>query len=135
MFELSTAISPNIKILIDDAFSLYFIDNSACANKIRIAIEGILDDLKAPKKKKDKNGRLCNIPNLHQRIENFSKKQPKICRLLMALKIIGNDGSHIGDVDTESILDAFEILKWLIEVTYTKNEEKIRQMADKIINR
>lgn len=135
MFPLTNQIPKNIIQLIDEAFSLYFCDNNSCANKIRTAIENILDDLKAPKKKLNKKNKYQQIPNLHQRIEHFSKRQPQICKFLMALKIIGNEGSHTVKTENDSVLDAFEILEYLIEVTYVKNKSRIEKIAESIINK
>ncbi|WP_291116428.1 DUF4145 domain-containing protein [Empedobacter sp. UBA7248] len=135
MFKISKEIPKNIIHLIDQAFSLYFIDNNACANKIRTAIEQILDDLNAPRKKLTVKRKYSEFTNLHSRIEHFSKKKPKICKLMMALKIIGNQGSHTNETDDESILDAFEILELLIEITYIKNHLRIESLADSIIKK
>lgn len=135
MFKLSNDVPQNIRNLIDKAFSFYFLDNNACANTIRTAIEKILDDLKAPKKKRNKAGKLTEITKLHFRIENFSKKKPKICKLLMALKIIGNEGSHTENTDDDGILDALEILEMLVEITYVKNNARVERIAEKIIQR
>lgn len=135
MFKLPSEVPQNIRSLIDKAFSFYFLDNNACANKIRTAIENILDDLKAPKKKKNRQGNLREIPNLHSRIEHFSKQKPKICKLLKALKIIGNEGSHTENTDDNSILDAMEILEMLVEITYIKNNARVERIAETIIQR
>lgn len=134
MFKLSKDIPEDISRLIDESFSLYFTDNNSCANKIRTAIERMLDDLKAPKKRLNKKGLYTPIKILHQRIEHFSKRKPRICKLLMALKIIGNEGSHTMNLNDNDILDAFEILELLIEIIYTKNNTRIELLAERIIS-
>lgn len=73
--------------------------------------------------------------NLHDRIEHFSKLKPKICKLLMALKIIGNEGSHTEYTDDESILDAFEILEMLVEIVFVKNNVRVEKIAEAIIKK
>ncbi|MDH5033979.1 DUF4145 domain-containing protein [Chryseobacterium cucumeris] len=135
MFPLTNEIPENIRQLIDQSFSLYFLDNNSCANKIRITIEYILDDLRAPIKRKTKKGKIELIPNLHQRIQHFSKKKPKICRLLLALKIIGNEGSHTIDTTTDDVLTGFEILELLVEMIYIKNSKRIEAIVNQIITK
>lgn len=135
IFPLTDDIPKNIFQLIDQSFSLYFVDNNSCANKIRITIEYILDDLKAPKRRKTRKGKIETIPNLHQRIQHFSKKKPRICRLLLALKIIGNEGSHSINTTVDDVLTAFEILELLVEMIYIKNDNRIETLVKQIITK
>ena len=58
-----------------------------------MCIEILLDNLKVPKtelSKKSKRKRLT----LHSRIEKLSETHPNIEKHLLAIKWIGNDGSH-----------------------------------------
>jgi hypothetical protein len=135
MFPLTDEVPKNIAKLIDESFSLYFLDNNSCANKIRVTIEYILDDLKAPIKRKTRRGKIEPISSLHQRIQHFSKKKPKICRLLLALKIIGNEGSHTIDTTNDDVLTAFEILELLVEMIYIKNNKRIEAIVNQIITK
>ena len=128
MFDLPTLIPKQIIEQVDLAFAHYFYDNNTCANKIRTSIELILDDIKAPKKRL-KNGKLKLIPNLHQRIAHYSKTKRKLCELLLALKIIGNKGSHNHKSETKDILDAFEILELVLDKIYIKTTERIESLA------
>lgn len=128
-FNLPVGIPKEIRDQIDLAFSLYFYDNNSCANKIRTAIELVLDHIRAPKRKKNKNGKLVTIPNLHQRIKNFSKAKPKLCELFLALKIIGNEGSHTNNTQTDDVLDAFEILEMVLEKLYIKSDKRVENIA------
>ena len=43
IFEIQTEIPENIKSQIQEAFYLFFVDSSACSNKIRIVVEFIMD--------------------------------------------------------------------------------------------
>ena len=128
MFSLSKEIPKPVIKQVDLAFSYYFHDNNSCANKIRTAIEVILDDIKAPLKKFS-NGRLRPIPNLHQRIENYRKSKPRLCQLLLALKVIGNEGSHNSKTETKDLLDAFEILELALDTLYLKSTKRIEALA------
>lgn len=136
MFNLNDDNIPKtIKNQIDSSFSLYFIDETACANKIRTSIELILDDLKAPKKKKDKFNKLVPLKTLNARIENYKKNKPQLCILLLALKIVGNEGSHATKIKNEDLLDAYEILEEVIDKLYIKKRYRIMKIANKIITK
>ncbi len=133
LFNLSEQIPDNVAKQINLSFSNYFDDLSSCANRLRHSIELILNDLKAPKWKKCNNGKIFKFNNLHQRIEHFGKRNKNIANHLLALKIIGNEGSHIGNLQTDDIIDAYEILEQLIEITYIKNTKRIADLANEIV--
>lgn len=135
IFPIPKTIPDKVKEQINFAFSHYFNDLSSSANRIRNAIELILDDLKAPKSRKTKSGKKQIFKTLHSRIEHYSKRNVKLSKLLLALKIIGNEGSHIGKVENEDILNAFEILEMLLEFTYSKQHQRILKMASEIIDK
>ncbi|OJX33374.1 MAG: hypothetical protein BGO86_04560 [Chryseobacterium sp. 36-9] len=136
MFDIRNKNIPKeIRNQVDSAFSQYFLDETICANKIRTAIELILDHLKAPKRKLNKSKKLVRLRTLHDRIENYKKTKPQVCKLLLALKIIGNEGSHTSIVKNEDILDAFEILEQILDDLFIKNRKRIISLADKIITK
>lgn len=132
LFQLPTKISDDLKEQIDLSFSHYFNDLSSCANRIRTSIEVILNEIKAPKYKKRSNGSRHFFRKLHSRIENYSKKKKTISELLLAIKFIGNEGSHIGKVEVDDILDAYEILKEVIDIAFVKNRIKVIGIAKEI---
>lgn len=135
LFNIEKEIPDEIAIQINLAFSHYFSDLSSCANRIRNSIELILDDLKAPIKAKNKLGKLYLFTSLHQRIEHFKKRNSTIAKLLLALKIIGNEGSHIGEIKQEDVLDAFEILEELLEFVYINKRKRVVKLAQEIVVR
>lgn len=126
-------ISDNIKEQLNLSFSNYFDDLSSCANRVRTAIELILDDVGAPKKRKRNSGAFENFRNLHQRIKHFEKRNKKIATHFLAIKIIGNEGSHIGEVHEEDILDAYEILEQIFELTFIQKGKQITKLAEDIV--
>jgi hypothetical protein len=133
LFSLGEEIPKLVSEQINLAFSHYFSDLSSCANRIRNSIELILDDIKAPISAKNKQGNVYSFTTLHQRIEHFGKRKSRISKLLLALKIIGNEGSHIGEINQGDILDAFEILEELLESTYTNQRKRVAKIAQEIV--
>ena len=92
------------------AFALFWSDPSATANRVRVALEDLMDHLGIQKRRKNKNGKFDKL-TLHHRIEIFTKTEPEIGDQLMALKLLGNTGSHDGGVMQRDVLDAFEIIE------------------------
>lgn len=103
------------------SFSLFWIDSGACANKIRVAVEELMDQLNVPHKK-----------TLHQRIEEYQKITPQIADKLMAIKWFGNTASHEGRVRNSDLLSAYEIIEYVLEKIYGEIEEQIAEVAAKL---
>ncbi len=107
------------------AFSLYWIDLAACLNRIRNALELVLDDLKVPKSTLDKVKKKRNRLNLHHRIEKLKSDRPKlkdICDWMMAVKHLGNAGSHPGvPVFADDVFDGFDILERVLKDMYSEH--------------
>lgn len=132
IFPLHINYSDKIKMSLQSAFKLLWCDYAGCANKIRIVIETILDNQKIKKFiiKKNKNR---SYITLHQRIELFQKKNPKIANLLYAIKWLGNDGSHKEEkIEFEDLLNGFELLENVLEELYHKKESQIKKIVKKI---
>lgn len=135
IIDLPKEVPENVAEQINLSFSHYFNDLSSCANRIRNGIELILDDLNAPKWRKTNAGKKQVFNTLHSRIEHYGKRNKNIADHLLALKIIGNEGSHVGIVESEDILDAYEILEQLIEFTYIKKNKQIAELVREIVSR
>jgi len=133
-FELTDDIPYDIEDALKNAFKLFWTDNSACANAIRITIDEILNDKRILKTKLLKSKKRIKL-TLHERIELFKKKNTEIANHLMAVKWIGNAGTHSEDIDTEDLLDGFDLLKYSLEKLYTSHDKEIAQLTKKINQR
>lgn len=135
IFPLHEFIPDNLRTQIKEAFSLFFVDNSSCANKIRIVIEQILDEFKIQKVTIGNDKKRRKI-QLHHRIEKFKVKYPIEGEFLMAIKWIGNYGSHYLDKLTkDDTLDGFEMLEHVIYKLYEIETKKLNALKKKINHR
>jgi len=120
------------------AFALYWNDLAASLNRIRNALELVLDGLKIPKSSLNKKKKKRYRVSLHQRIERLEKKRPKlkdICERMMAVKHLGNAGSHPGViVKADDVFDGFDILERVLQDMYSKHPGELAR-AVKQINR
>ncbi len=152
LFSLTGLIPISIREEINLSFSLFFSDLSSCANRIRTTIELILDEINASEYHMPEVKSKCPLRqsscsshttsthrkrkyfrNLHQRIEYYSqKKDEKLGNLMLANKIIGNEGSHKGIVRVEDILDSYEILEEILNRLYIKSDLRIDNIAEEI---
>ena len=122
-----------IQEVLKAAFSLYWLDKEACANKLRISVELLMDDIKIPSTRKGKDGRERPL-TLDSRLREFSSISSEPAELLLAVKWIGNAGSHanLSRLDADDLLDVFEILEWVLEETYTGTRKRLAAIASEI---
>lgn len=112
--------------LLTKSFRLFWVDTNSCANKIRIAIEHFLSDLKIRKTQTKANGKRDAV-SLHIRIERFGEKYPELKDHFRAIKFIGNKGSHsYNDIDEGDILYAYQILEDVFEKIYRRKQKNIQ---------
>jgi hypothetical protein len=134
IFPISESIPLEIKIALLDSFYLFFTDNSSCANKIRIVVELILDKFKIKKTTNNSDGKRKKVA-LHHRIEQFKVKYSSAAELLMAIKWIGNVGSHSSEALTrDDILDGMEMLEHVVNMLFESESKRIKTLV-KTINK
>ena len=134
IFRIPAQCKAVIRDEIRAAFQLYWCDAGACANRIRNAVELVLTDIRVPRfqKSKSKRRRL----SLHERIKWFESKDRVLARSLMALKWLGNAGSHpAGQVSRDDVLDGFQILDHFLQEKYTQHAKVISKITREIIRR
>ena len=118
---------------LNKSFELFFSSPSAAINHARSALELILNHLKVPKttidRKKNKRVKI----NLHNRIEKLAKQHSELKELLLAIKWIGNEGSHPKKSLTKNnVIDLYEILEHVLSELFENKSKTILAKAKKI---
>jgi hypothetical protein len=85
-------------------------------------------------KKFPRTGPRRAIP-LDHRIKAYGEQNPEVAHHLMAIKWIGNAGSHGDGISRESVLDALEIIEGVFEDVYVGHRAKLRAKVAKIVAR
>jgi hypothetical protein len=135
IFPIHKEVPTNIHNEIVNSFTLYWVDTSSCANKVRVVVELILDEMKTPKTFINKKNKRESY-SLHKRIELFKAINPNEADLLMAIKWIGNTGSHNGGVLTkDDLLDSYDILEHVTTKLFEKESERIKKLSKEINKR
>ncbi|NBC24295.1 MAG: DUF4145 domain-containing protein [Bacteroidetes bacterium] len=119
-FHIPEKCPEKISLQVKNAFSSYWNDLSSSANNIRKSLELIMDEMGIKEAK------------LHQRIKTFEKTEPEISKALMALKWVGNIGSHTGSIEKDDILNTFQVLHFALVKLYDDKETKIQNFINKI---
>lgn len=131
LFEIPQRTPEVVSSEINKSFAVFFSDSKAAANHIRSAIEQLLNELKI-KKYTVKNNKRRSLP-LHFRIDTLPKKFLPLKQTLIAIKWLGNAGSHPGDsLKKDDVLDAYEIMEHLLDDIYNPKKAKIEKLIQAI---
>lgn len=112
-----------------DSFTAYWVEPSQAANKIRQTIELLLDHLGI--QKQSPNGKLIK---LHHRIEALEGRGADLREQLLAIKWLGNTGSHEGGLTKDDVLDAYEILDHVFTELFG-NRQRVAELTREINER
>jgi len=120
----------SVSRLLNDSFGLYWLDVGSCANKIRISIEVLMDELKI-NKTRIVSGKRRKL-SLHERISKFKITNIEIGDILLSIKWIGNAGSHFSDIVKEDLLDAYQLLEYSLLQLYNDEKRNLIKISKEI---
>ncbi len=133
MIEIPPAVADDVRQALTRAFALYWSDPSSSGHCIRTAVELMLDQQSIARGRNDSKRGERLRRTLHDRLELFAKRRPELKETLMAVKWLGNAGTH--DILThEDVLDTFELLEHTLDEVYNQRSRRIQRTA-KAINR
>lgn len=110
MMKLPAATPKTVQDAVETAASVLWISPSSAASRLRQAVEALLTARKIKRFVIDSKGRRRRL-NLHQRIELFKSVEPEVAEALLAMKWIGNDGTHEDTLDVPQVLLGARILR------------------------
>ena len=113
------------------SFSLLWLNHEACVGRLRVVLELILEHWGVPAE--THSGKFVS---LHKRIENWRSLYGAsgVAQSLMAIKWLGNVGSHETQMSRERLLDAYEILSRLLRQLFPPDERRLDDLANEIVN-
>jgi len=131
LFVLPTGTPESVSNEMENSFSLFFSDSSSSANHIRIALEHLLTHLKI-KRFTTFNGHR-NYLALHKRIELLPRKYDHVKDIFLAIKWLGNAGSHSQhEVTMDDVLDAYELMDELLVEIFANKRKQAKSLAKRI---
>lgn len=128
IIDIPLSCPKEVKDPIERSFTLYWVDLNSCANKIRIALESLMDH--------------CGIPGtnakgkfitLDTRLKEYSKSNKKIGQFLDALRLIGNASSHNTGITKDTVIAAYELLEYVLELTFPDKDQRLIDLSNTII--
>ena len=133
LFEIPPDTPDNVASELNESFGLFFQSSSSASNHVRVALENVLNDLKVARYTTN-NGRR-NFISLHNRIQSLPQKFDEIKELCLAVKWLGNAGSHSNhEVTMDDVLDAYELMQTVLDRLYNSKSKSIEKLA-KAVNK
>jgi len=130
LIKMSSHYPKTVTAHLQESFRLFWVDKMSCANKLRVVVEDVLNHFKV--KRTNKNRKPLTT---HDRLEIFSKN-PRFtdpARYLLAIKWIGNIGSHSGRFDDKVLESGFDFIEKALNSLFIKSDEELKKTREKII--
>ena len=118
---------------VEGAFALHWADPMSAANRIRSALERLMDHARIPRRKRDGKGSSYRL-QLHNRIQEYGKKakDKRLVSIMTAMKWIGNEGSHGGKLSRDDVFDAFDLLEHTLKQIFDDSTTSLVALSQKI---
>ena len=134
--QLPEGTPENIRRHFEISCGAMWVDRSGSLNHLRVALELLLDKLRIPRHSINKAKHKRNRISLHDRIQRIrAAKYQGIRASLMALKWIGNDGSHGADPSLDDVFDGMDILEDVVSKCFTSHHKELASVVNEINRR
>ncbi len=133
IFQIPKETPESVKQHVASSFTLYWIDFSSCAARIRAGIEEMLNECGIPATKVNSNQKVIRL-DLNGRIDLFKASDQDNGEFLNALRVLGNIGAHETTLDREKVMDAYGILENVLLEVYAQKSAKLKALRDKIVS-
>lgn len=123
---------PLVREALEDAARLLWQSSEAAANQVRQAVEHLMDSRGIKKRVKgiDKKGNpITTRLVLHNRIELFGKQDAANADILLAVKWLGNSGSHAGGLKRVDVFDAFDMMEKVLNKLYGGDKALMKRVT------
>ncbi|WP_431256645.1 DUF4145 domain-containing protein [Roseateles chitinivorans] len=114
-----------------ESFAIFFADPGAALNCTRAAVEAVLTDLGIKRFVVVKGKR--KPVNLHQRIQLLPPKHAELKDMLLAVKWLGNAGSHDGEKpNSGDVRTTYDLLEHALSEIYEAKAKKLKAIAKRV---
>ena len=122
-----------VKRCINASFNLFFVGSGSALNEIRNAIEFLMDALKVPRVGPNEEDPPEEVRwDLDKRVGKLSGEHRKYKQHLLAIKNLGNWGSHAVETTRQDVLNAYEVLHFVLDGIYEQREQQVTDLAQRI---
>ena len=98
-----------------------------------MSLEKLLDHLKV-KKTKTKNGKRKRL-TLHARIEEYELRNKEVADQLLAIKWIGNEGSHDDGLSRLDLVETYQLYEYALKELFGDEKKKLDKIKKGILKK
>ncbi len=121
-----------VNLLVHEAAEILFSNPLAAAGTLRRAVEAMLDNLKVRKTKTTKKGKRVRM-STHGRVLLLEDKRRDVAKALLAVKWIGNSGSHeANSLTVVQVLDAADMFAYALRLAYDHTEPALKRKITQV---
>jgi Domain of unknown function (DUF4145) len=132
LIDIPEAASYEVRTELWKSFGQFWTDIDAAANRVRVAIERLLDQLKVGTTTVNKHNKVVDL-DLNGRIDRFAKTNPEFKEALHGLRMMGNLGSHGTGVNREVFLDGLEMLEDALSDLIGGKKNRMKAIAQMLV--
>lgn len=134
LFEPPAATPSSVQAEITASGVVVFANPSAAGNRLRRAVEELLDAQRVRKTElRARRGKQVRERlSLHQRIELFGVRYPNVKDVLLAVKWIGNDATHGQEMTVADVLLCATVLEAALRSLYDRSDADLRALVSRI---
>ncbi|MDI5939410.1 MULTISPECIES: DUF4145 domain-containing protein [unclassified Micromonospora] len=115
------------------AAAVIWTDPAGAAGRLRVAVEELMTAQKIAKTRLEKTkagGRRRAPRKAHERITEFAQNKPDVARVLLAVKWIGNSGSHESRLSAQDVLEGAQMFTHALRLLYDPSQtDLMRRVA------
>jgi hypothetical protein len=117
------------------AAAVMWTDSAGAAGRLRVAVEELMTEqgiAKATLPNKQGGDQRPKPRTAHQRIIEFAQTKPDAAEMLLAVKWIGNSGSHESGLSAQDVLEGAQMLSHALRLLYDPSEADLQRRAAKV---
>lgn len=134
LFDVPSAAPDEVQLELQHSFAQFFASPSAALNFARSAVEALLTKLGVKRFVVQKGKR--RPLSLHARIDLLPAQYSHVKELLLAIKWLGNAGSHPGsNISTDDVLDAYELIEHVLGALFSGRSKAMKALAKQVNRR
>ena len=130
IFPLPANVPARIAEPLRQSFALFWSNPNAAANSLRVAVEAIMDFRGVRKTAVNSKGKRVALM-LHGRIEEFKKANSDLGEKLMAIKWLGNSGSHLTGISKKNLYAGYSLVDYVMEEMFEARKKQLDYLANR----
>lgn len=132
LIDIPKGCPESVRTHLKESFALFFADSGAALNCVRSSVEALLTDIGVGRKTKTKKNTFRTL-SLHERIGRIPAQYRALSDMFLAIKWLGNAGSHGGDTpNSEDVRNAYELIEHVLSEVYDLRSKKLGAITKKI---